>query len=237
MKNVVIGIVSRHFQKSDIRPNTYIRDEIKDAIYYNGAIPIGITSPTTEITVVSDKNGEKIAKNIDKYISHKQRNLIISQLKMCKGVILQGGVVADAYEIFIANYCYVNDIPILGICEGQSNLVWGQGGSTVLVSDLDKHEQKTAHYVHNIIIKKGTLLYKILKKTKIKVNSRHHYTIKDPKGLIECAYDDDGNIEAVEAKNKKFFLGVRFHPESLYKIDKNHNKIFKYFIKICKNIR
>lgn len=44
---------------------------------------------------------------------------------------------------------------------------------------------------------------------------------------------EDGYIDEEEARNKKFYIGVRFHPESLYKIDKNHNAIFKEFIKIC----
>lgn len=31
-------------------------------------------------------------------------------------------------------------------------------------------------------------------------------------------------------------MAFRFHPESLYKIDKNNNKIFEEFIKTCNEV-
>lgn len=46
--------------------------------------------------------------------------------------------------------------------------------------------------------------------------------------------DEVGYPDVIEAKNKKFYIGVRFHPESLYKKDENMNNIFKYFINTCK---
>lgn len=36
-------------------------------------------------------------------------------------------------------------------------------------------------------------------------------------------------------KKKRFYLGVRFHPESFYQQDGTMNRIFKYFIEVCKN--
>jgi len=41
---------------------------------------------------------------------------------------------------------------------------------------------------------------------------------------------DDNIIEGIEDSNKKFFLGVQWHPESTEDID-NYN-LFKYFIDI-----
>lgn len=234
MKKVIIGIVARHFKNNGIRPNLYIKDEVKDAIFFNGAIPIGLIPPTKDISVVTIENEREAYENLDKIISPKQKELFIAQIQMCDGIVLQGGAVADVYEIFIARYCYENDIPILGICEGQSNLVRGLGGTTRLVDDQEKHNQSESLYVHDISIKKGTFLHKIIGKTKIKVNSRHHYAVADFRNLDISATDDDGNIEVVEDKSKKFFLGVRFHPESLCNIDENHNAIFKAFIDSCR---
>ena len=37
------------------------------------------------------------------------------------------------------------------------------------------------------------------------------------------------NTSGLEIPNKKFFLGIQWHPESLY-FDDNSNKIFDYFI-------
>ncbi len=42
-KKPIIGIVSKHFLKEEIRPDMFIRDEIKQSIFDNGGIAIGIT--------------------------------------------------------------------------------------------------------------------------------------------------------------------------------------------------
>ena len=49
--------------------------------------------------------------------------------------------------------------------------------------------------------------------------------------------EDNGYIDGLESPDKTFYMAFRFHPESLYQIDENHNKIFKEFIKICKRIK
>ncbi len=97
-----------------------------------------------------------------------------------------------------------------------------------------KHKSEN-EYLHEIIIEKESLLYKIIKKEKIMVNSRHIKCTKDAVDLKIVAYSLDNIPEAIEDKNKRFYLGVQFHPESLYKKDKNMNNIFKYFIKECEN--
>lgn len=53
--------------------------------------------------------------------------------------------------------------------------------------------------------------------------------------LNKVAFDEDGYADVIESKDKKFYIGVRFHPESLYKIDEDHNKIFEAFINACKD--
>ena len=52
--------------------------------------------------------------------------------------------------------------------------------------------------------------------------------------LDKVAFCEDGYPDVIEAKNKKFYMGVRFHPESLYKSDKNMRNIFIKFIESCK---
>jgi len=69
----------------------------------------------------------------------------------------------------------------------------------------------------------------------MEVNSRHKRTIKESPNLEQVAFCEDNYPDVVEAKNKKFYVGVRFHPESLYKKDIKHNKIFEAFINACKN--
>ena len=44
----IIGIVSKHLSKDETRPNMFVRDEIKQAIFDNGRIAIGIILPKNE---------------------------------------------------------------------------------------------------------------------------------------------------------------------------------------------
>lgn len=80
---------------------------------------------------------------------------------------------------------------------------------------------------HKITINKNSILFKILNKEEIMVNSLHSFAISNT-SLDISAYSSDGIIEAVESKNRKFFLGIQWHPELLdYEYSK---KIFNYFI-------
>ena len=234
MRKAIIGIISKHIEDKKIRPNTIIRDELKDAIYENNAIPIGILPSNKKLEFVNKENEHKHFLNIKNILNKKEQQNFIDAIKLCDGIILAGGIMADSYEMWVAKYCYENDIPLLAICLGQNNVVRALGGSTKLVKDEKKHLQKDATYVHNIFINKNSQFYQIVKSSSMKVNSRHIYTVDNPTKLFVSAFDDDNNIEVLEAPNKKFFISLRFHPESLYKIDKKHNAIFKKFIEACK---
>lgn len=45
LKKVIIGIVAKHKKEDVIRTESLIRDEIKQAIFDNGGIAVGILSP------------------------------------------------------------------------------------------------------------------------------------------------------------------------------------------------
>lgn len=224
MKKSIIGVVSKHNLKDEIRPNMYIRDEVKQALFDNGAIAIGILLPKDEKKDVCDE----WQNNLTNY----EYNNLITQINLCDGIVFQGGGACDNYEMIIAKYCYDNDIPTLGLCCGQNVMVRALGGTTKIIPNPDKHNVNDL-YVHSVNVDKNSKLYDILKKEIIMVNSRHKKTIDKHPGLCVSATCDYGYVEALESKNKKFYMSFRFHPESLYKIDDNMNKIFKYFIKIC----
>ncbi len=226
MKKPVIGIVSKHYAtyKTE-RTDTFIRDEVKQAVFDNGGVAIGILPTENKINY----SGDDWEDNLDE----QSREKLFSQIKLCDGIILQGGAETDNYECIVAKYCYENDIPILGICAGQNNIARALGGTTYLISNADKHNKSFDNYVHSINIDKNSFFYNLVKTDSMMVNSRHKRTIKECPMLEKVAFCDDGYPDVIEAKNKKFYIGVRFHPESLYTKDENHNRIFKEFIKIC----
>ena len=151
MSKPIIGIVSKHFIENNIRPNTYIRDEVKQAIFDNEAIAIGILLPKDEVLDVGD--------NWENNLSFHEYNALITQINLCDGIIFQGGGACDNYEMIIAKYCYENNIPVLGICCGQNVIVRALGGTTYNISNPEKHSLPMKEYVHNIKIDQTSKFY------------------------------------------------------------------------------
>lgn len=160
-------------------------------------------------------------------------------LKKCDGIILPGGTKWDKDDEYICKYAIENDVPLLGICAGMQVLakILNNGkidgvDNTILNNTFINHKSKD-NYAHDVRILKNTKLYEIIKKDKIKVNSRHSYHVPD--SYIKSAIADDNIIEAVEYSENKFTLGIQWHPESMISYDEDARKIFDEFIKNCKN--
>jgi len=156
-------------------------------------------------------------------ITKKEVNNMLTLINMCNGIILQGGDEFYQFDIKIIDYLYQNDIPTLGICLGMQAIATYKN-ATCYKLENNNHFNKS----HKIKIKDNTKLKEIIKKDEIKVNSRHKYAIKNT-NLDISALSEDNIIEAIEDKNKKFFLALQWHPESIIK-DKNEQKIIKEFI-------
>ena len=228
MGKVIVGIVAKYRDGDEKQKivDSRIRNEIKQAVFDNGGIAIGIISPNDEIQPAGD--------DWMKYNDLIDKENVIRQIKLCDGIILQGGNANEAYEPFIAKYCYDNDIPCLGICAGQNSIVRGLGGTTYKISNPEKHNQPRKEYVHSVHIDTSSKFYNIVKVAEIMVNSRHKRTVGNCLLLDKVGFCEDGYADIVESKDKTFYIGVRFHPESLYKVDENMNNIFKKFIELCK---
>jgi len=149
-------------------------------------------------------------------------------ISICDGIIFQGGDDFERYDSDTLKYLYEIDKPVLGICLGMQLMGMLFNGTMI---DINNHK-KSLNYAHSVKVNRSSKLYNILKKDIIKVNSRHKSVIKGT-GLDISAISQDGFIEAIEDKNKKFFIGVQWHPESMSNYDNNQNNIFKYFIKYC----
>ena len=152
-------------------------------------------------------------------------NKVLSLVHLCDGIVLTGGNHFHTNDFLLVNYLYQQDIPTLGICLGMQAmaLCFGSGEE---INVLFHHKKNND--THSILIKGNTLLAEIIHEKGIFVNSRHH-TAVDKTSLEVSAKAEDGVIEAVEDKQKPFFLGVQWHPESLQ--NKNSDLILDAFIK------
>lgn len=179
--------------------------KLNDYLLKNNIITFGFVPPVIDNKLDYEKL-KKIMKKID-------------------GVILEGGDDFDKFDLEVVKYIYDNDIPCLGICLGMQMMGCLFDGKMENV----KGHMSNKKYVHFVYLNKNGKLYKIFKKRKILVNSRHNSIITET-SLNKEAYSNV--LEAVSADNKKFFIGVQWHPESLDDI--NSYKLFKAFFKSLK---
>lgn len=149
-------------------------------------------------------------------------------VNLCDGIIFQGGDDFEKYDMETLKYLYDIDKPVLGICLGMQLMGVLFNGNMI---DIENHK-KRLYYVHEVKIKRNSIVYNIYKSDIIKVNSRHKSIIKNT-NLNIVGISNEGYIEAIEDKSKKFFIGVQWHPENMIRYDKKQNNLFKYFIKSC----
>ncbi|WP_280771929.1 gamma-glutamyl-gamma-aminobutyrate hydrolase family protein [Salipaludibacillus daqingensis] len=152
----------------------------------------------------------------------------------------------DEMEKLLFNRLMELDKPVLGICRAIQLFNVLLGGT--LYQDIPsqrKSDEVIAHKqhppydkpVHDIFIKKESLLHSIVKTDVMKVNSYHHQGIKTlSPHLTSIAKAPDDLIEAVSMRNKKFILAVQWHPEFSYKSDEHNFSLFKGFVEQIKNM-
>ena len=142
------------------------------------------------------------------------------------------------FERGLITKAYHNNMPMFGICGGMQLLNVVLGGD--MIQDIPKevdgyveHEQKVPHYetVHEVFAPdKDSMVGEFLDGTTVSVNSSHHQAVgKLGDGLIVSAIAPDGVVEAIEAPNKHFCVGVQWHPE--YQLNKLDEFLFAEFIK------
>ena len=148
-------------------------------------------------------------------------NNVLELVKLCDGIILTGGDILCKLDYKLVNYLYKNDIPTLGICMGMQLMGLYKGGKLVKINN---------HYnvYHRIIISDTSPLSFVYKRGSV-VASRHKEVLIKTK-LDIVATDEEGHIEGVEDKKKRFFLGICWHPESYN--TRGSDKLITYFIKI-----
>lgn len=150
---------------------------------------------------------------------------IYSIIDTCNGIILPGGDDVLAKDLEIVNYAYDKNLPTLGICLGMQELAMFKNGQMIDIND-ELHYTKDIK-AHEVLIDKSSILYKIIQKEKIIVNS-HHHSIITKTDLNISAHTKDNIIEAVEDPSKRFFIGVQWHPETLNLIEQD--LLFNYYI-------
>lgn len=211
---MIIGIIGRPAITDINNKGILIYKKICEKLYSYGCYPVGLI-PTI------------CGMDFDKELTIEEFRQMKNLVKICDGVILQGGEDINGYDVTLAKYLYDIDKPTLGICLGMQTMGMAIGG--MVIDDANHNIKK--EYAHYVKLDKESKLYEIIGSEYIYVNSKHNDRVYDTK-LDKVGYYKN-MIEAVESKDKTFYIGVQWHPESLD--DENSDKLFKTFIKACQN--
>jgi putative glutamine amidotransferase len=125
----------------------------------------------------------------------------------------------DEFEIALARAAVERDMPVLGICRGMQLLNVALGGT--LVQHLpeavghDHHRSTPGSFDdHEVELRQGSLIARTTGREREPVKSHHHQGVgRIGRGLVVSGHADDGLVEAIEVPDRRFVLGVLWHPE------------------------
>ena len=125
----------------------------------------------------------------------------------------------DRGELALLEAALARDLPVLAVCRGSQILNVALGGDLVqhlpeVVGD-EKHKHTPGEFAdHDVSLEAGTRLATLLGE-RAPVKSHHHQGFgRLGEGLREAAWAEDGTLEAVEDPDRRFALGVLWHPEA-----------------------
>lgn len=131
----------------------------------------------------------------------------------------------DDFELDLARQALEAGLPLLGICRGAQVLSVACGGT--LIQHLpdwighDGHSKPAERNLNFVRMEPGSLAASIVGDSLV-APCHHHQAVglrngagpsQLGEGLVATGWSDDGVIEAVEAPEKRFALGVQWHPE------------------------
>jgi putative glutamine amidotransferase len=128
----------------------------------------------------------------------------------------------DEFEIALLHGALERQMPVLGICRGMQLINVALGGSLEqdLVSPDGDHPHRkvvgsfegTDHFVK---LEPGTLVSESAGEEFTLARCHHHQAVSRlGDGLVVSGRADDGVIEAIEAADGRWLLGVQWHPET-----------------------
>ena len=124
----------------------------------------------------------------------------------------------DRAELALLQAALARDLPVLAVCRGSQVMNVALGGDLVqhlpeVVGD-EKHRHTPGEFSdHDVDLEPGTRLASLLG-DRAPVKSHHHQGFgRLGEGLQEAARAEDGTLEAIEDPQRRFALGVLWHPE------------------------
>jgi putative glutamine amidotransferase len=217
------------------RQSVWMLPDYLDGIKSAGGIPVVLP------IAMSEADAERIVESFDGFLFTGGQDVSPSLYgtEDATGTIVSSPE-RDKEETLLLQKALEADKPILGICRGLQFINVFLGGT--LWQDLpSQHPSEIVHRqgkpydvpTHQVILSGD--LQSLSGKEVLEVNTLHHQAVKDlGNGLIPMAIAPDGIIEAFMLPGKRFVWAVQWHPEYLFRTDKDSLAIFSCFVEHCK---
>jgi putative glutamine amidotransferase len=140
----------------------------------------------------------------------------------------------DVFESAIIDSAVADRTPLLGICRGAQLLNVRLGGT--LLQSLRQIRRQTSNRrtvlpLKTLCVEPHTKLLTLLAATRLRINSLHNQSIDVlGEGLQVAARDLDGIVQAVEHRERRFLVGVQWHPEFLF-YSWRHRALFRELVR------
>jgi len=123
----------------------------------------------------------------------------------------------DRFELALAHRALERDMPVLGICRGMELLNVALGGT------LEQHIERVdihchtpgAFGDHEVRLEPESLAARAVHAERSEVKSHHHQAVDElGEGLVVSGWSEPDDLpEAIEVPDRRFALGVLWHPE------------------------
>ncbi|NLW74501.1 MAG: gamma-glutamyl-gamma-aminobutyrate hydrolase family protein [Clostridiales bacterium] len=199
-----------------------------DAVWSAGGMPVFVAytkneTKLDEYTALFD--GFLFAGGVDIDPKYYGEDITSDEVEVCDA--------RDGFELALFERVKKTEKPVLGICRGIQLINVGMGGS--LHQHIGGHRQKEGGTVRNqrINVHPDTPLAEISGgRTEMLVNSFHHQAVKEiAPGLRAAAYAEDGICECIYLPGHRFFIGVQWHPELYWHLDRDAAALFETFVR------
>lgn len=159
---------------------------------------------------------------------YENKDNVLKLLEIIDGILLPGGNKVGKLDFFLINYALINDLKLLGICQGMQSMAIYNSNEKIISIENDKHKQNEG-YVHKVKLY-DSKLKNLINKEKLYVNSHHMETVTGSNYFKIVGFSDDGLIEAIESDNNIFQLGIQWHPEKMIEYDLDSRVILNSFV-------